>query len=318
VNTHLTMAVVACLVVVFSRDIWRRLRLRRALFILSRQVRFALRDAPRSALVLEVGSGHNPHLRSDVLCDKYLDDDSHRAAAIEIDRPLVIGDAAALPFKTKAFDVVFSSHMIEHLDDPRAFFDEAGRVAHAGLFTAPSAVRESLFSDLQHKWLVRPEGSGLRFVAKRSPIVNPIVHDFLMARVIDSVPRFDRFILAHWADLEIEYAWVGAPSCVVEGVPSGGVLAAPISADGTPGRTRSELIRMGLRSTVRGRLHSVLRSGRRFSWEDILACPSCRGDVTVSESQVRCTVCQATYSVESGIPIMLREKARATAVNGAG
>lgn len=54
--------------------VWRRFRLRRALFALRNQIMWSLRHAPRDKLVLEVGSGHNPHLRSDVLCEKYLYD----------------------------------------------------------------------------------------------------------------------------------------------------------------------------------------------------------------------------------------------------
>ena len=31
-------------------------------------------------LVLDVGSGHNPNPRSDVLCDRYIDDDTERGS----------------------------------------------------------------------------------------------------------------------------------------------------------------------------------------------------------------------------------------------
>ena len=92
------MACVSLLVVgsVLIMLLWRYLRLRRALFVLWQQIAWSIRYAPRDKLVLEVGSGHNPHVRSDVLCDKYLYDDAHRPAGIAMDRPLVVGDAVAL------------------------------------------------------------------------------------------------------------------------------------------------------------------------------------------------------------------------------
>ena len=39
--------------------------------------------------VLEIGSGHNPKARSDVLCDKFITDDEQRGGRIVADRPIV-------------------------------------------------------------------------------------------------------------------------------------------------------------------------------------------------------------------------------------
>ena len=69
-------------------------------------------------LVLDVGSGHNPNPRSDILCDRYIEDDTERGGSIRVDRPLIVADAHNLPFKTGAFDYVIASHIIEHMDDP--------------------------------------------------------------------------------------------------------------------------------------------------------------------------------------------------------
>ena len=34
-------------------------------------------------LVLDVGSGHNPNPRSDILCDRYIEDDTERGGSIQ-------------------------------------------------------------------------------------------------------------------------------------------------------------------------------------------------------------------------------------------
>jgi len=34
-------------------------------------------------IVLEIGSGHNPDPRSDILCDKYLEDNTQRRGGIK-------------------------------------------------------------------------------------------------------------------------------------------------------------------------------------------------------------------------------------------
>jgi len=121
---------------------WRRLRLRRASAVLRQQLVWSWRVAPRHALVLDVGAGNNPHLRADVLCERFLTDDLHRGGAVERDRPLVAGDAGALPFKTGSVDLLIARALIEHLRDPAAFFAEAGRVARGGLFVTRSATWE--------------------------------------------------------------------------------------------------------------------------------------------------------------------------------
>ena len=61
--------------------------------------------------VLEIGSGHNPKSRSDVLCDKFIGDDEQRGGAIVTDRPMVEADGQFLPFADRAFDYVICSRM---------------------------------------------------------------------------------------------------------------------------------------------------------------------------------------------------------------
>src|SRR5687767_801033 len=88
-------------------------------------------------LVLDVGSGHSPNPRSDILCDRYIEDDTERGGAIRIDRPLIVADGHNLPFKDKAFDYVIASHIIEHMDDPERFCSELTRVSRRGFIASP-------------------------------------------------------------------------------------------------------------------------------------------------------------------------------------
>ena len=83
-------------------------------------------------LTLEIGSGHNPHPKADILCDKYLLDNTEREGGLKRDRPLVIGDAQSLPFRTKAFKHVICIQVVEHADDIDKFLVEIQRVAWSG------------------------------------------------------------------------------------------------------------------------------------------------------------------------------------------
>ena len=99
-----------------------------------------------SDIVLEIGSGNYPWIRSDILCDKYIASSYERAfrSPIVIDRPFVIADAIKLPFKDKSIDFLYSSDLAEHLDRPDLFFEECNRIANRGCIKTPSALAERL------------------------------------------------------------------------------------------------------------------------------------------------------------------------------
>jgi SAM-dependent methyltransferase len=107
-------------------------------------------------IVLEIGSGHNPHWRSDVLCDKDLSIGKERQKKeLKIDRPLILGDGQNLPFKDKYFDYVIARHVVEHVDRPDKFLNELSRVAKAGYIEAPTMFSEGIRrTEHYHKWYI--------------------------------------------------------------------------------------------------------------------------------------------------------------------
>lgn len=115
------------------------------------------------ALILDAGSGHNPHPNTTVLCDLFVKDNGHRSdgQALKVDtRPFVCCDLQALPFQTKVFDLVYSSHVIEHVADPERALAELKRVGKHGKIVCPSLIREvCVGSHKMHKWIVKEDGS---------------------------------------------------------------------------------------------------------------------------------------------------------------
>lgn len=70
----------------------------------------------------------------------------------------VIGDGCALPFRDKAFDIVFSNSVIEHVADPAAMAREVRRVGRAYWVQAPDfwfPIEPHLVGPFVH-WLPAP------------------------------------------------------------------------------------------------------------------------------------------------------------------
>ncbi|MCP9612938.1 class I SAM-dependent methyltransferase [Coprobacter tertius] len=118
--------------------------------------------------VLEVGSGHNPTFRSDVVVDKYIDSNYHRSDNIMIypHQAFINADGANMPFKDKEFDYVICNQVIEHVDDPLLFVKELQRVAKRGYIELPSLIGESLFPKKSHKWVCLEIDNKLVFYEK--------------------------------------------------------------------------------------------------------------------------------------------------------
>jgi hypothetical protein len=109
---------------------------------------------PAEGLVLEIGSGDNPHPRSNVLVDRFIGDNTERGGNLVIDRPLVVADAHQLPFRDGAFAYIISSHILEHMDDPPQFARELQRIGQAGYIGSPSEIAERMFHWSFHRWYV--------------------------------------------------------------------------------------------------------------------------------------------------------------------
>jgi glycosyltransferase involved in cell wall biosynthesis len=116
--------------------------------------------------VLDVGSGHQPNRRANIILDKYIGETVHRTTQkveFPADKYFVLGDALLTPFASKKFDFVIASHVAEHIDDPLKFSDELQRISKRGYIETPGPLTEFLFPANSHKWIVRKSGNGLVF-----------------------------------------------------------------------------------------------------------------------------------------------------------
>ena len=84
-------------------------------------------------MILDVGCGVFPH--GTVNCDCHIKDVGHRGKEATINpktiRNFVLCDGQYLPFKNNCFNLVYSSQVIEHVDNPELFLRELVRVSNS-------------------------------------------------------------------------------------------------------------------------------------------------------------------------------------------
>lgn len=266
----------------------------------------------RGARVLDVGSGGSPNLRSNVLCDRYVHDGTERHGnPIVRDRPLVVGDVERLPFRDHAFDFVICSHVLEHVEDPVAAVLELQRVASRGYIETPSPVWERLAGYPFHRWIVTSQQRSLTFQPKSSPIFDDVMARWYAwagrRRGLHAWIWFNRRSLGVYTALRWEAPFdvhvLGEPPDGVsfQNAGPGGDDAAPASAAAGPVERALRLWGCALRRRVKI---------ARDDLTELLACPSCRGDLSSGTAELACVECGMRYPVdEQGSPWLLIEAA---------
>jgi len=123
-----------------------------------------------AGLVLDVGSGHRPNPRANILLDNEMEASEHRSgkkAFAPQHKQMVIGDALNMPFGDKEFDYIIASHIAEHLDDPEKFGKELARTGRKGYIETPGPLDEFFLNEPFHKWVVKVRRDRMIFSRKR-------------------------------------------------------------------------------------------------------------------------------------------------------
>lgn len=129
-------------------------------------VPFDMRGAEK---VLDIGSGAYPFPSATHLADLYLNGTSHRSEPLrKTGLPLQICDIECLPYSNKAFDFVYCSHVLEHVNDPSKACEELMRVGKKGYIETPTRLSDVMFNYIRlkdhHLWHVSCLGGTLVFM----------------------------------------------------------------------------------------------------------------------------------------------------------
>jgi SAM-dependent methyltransferase len=257
--------------------------------------------------VLEIGSGHNPKPRSDVLCDKLPEDDTQRGGKIVRDRPFVAADGQCLPFADKSFDYIICCHVLEHADDPSLFLSELMRVGKAGYIETPTEIGEKLYGWEYHKWLFKLDDSG-KLILKRKAEKSKFGQLFHQLFLTD--PDYARFhdknhnlflIQCEWSE-KIDYEIVENDAELID---LDNIENVNVLLKGKPHPSAFNSIKHLMPAWLR---QWVLQGRSKKTLEDIkniIVCPSCKSRLAWDENSIICNSCSRKYPIRNGIPFLL-------------
>jgi len=268
---------------------------------------------PDSYTVLDIGSGDSPFPAADVICEKFPWDDRERTARFKHDRPLVVGDIEHLPFKDKAFDFIFCSHVLEHTLHPDQAIAELQRVGKGGYIEVPTSFHEkTVLSYPGHLWFVSREGNNtLVFRQKTSGIVDAEVNEIVKQKLYEKDPSFEVFYYSRLYDLFlIGLYWKNSISCRVERSQSASTNFDKATIDMSHGE-----IKEARPSNSVGVMKSWIRKyhsrHKKIQLSDLVVCPNCSGALARRgmEPILRCGSCQVNFPIQDEVPVLLKEAA---------
>ena len=268
------------------------------------------------AFVVDVGGGHRPFARADVIFEKHPFEEAHRIAPVTHAAPILIVDGTKMPLPDAGCDGVFASHVIEHMPDPAAFIAELKRCAEWVYLEFPARIRELMFAWSFHEWLVVANRNHLIFYRNDIP---QLFGDFFH-RGYDAVfdawnmQRHDdlnAWTFCRTADLTWEMASESAFEYAIALSPKGADRCTEAPIERVP-YTLNQIARLAadavLPAAARDRLMHMVRRRRQGSIRPVtealvrrLMCLKCRrATLSLQPDAIQCS-CGARYGKRNGL-----------------
>lgn len=134
----------------------------------------------KNSLVVDIGCGDKPFWRADVFLDELSLGDEQRFSSTGIISDLglfVDCDITKTPFKDKAFDFSFCSHVLEHVEKPELAIQEIIRISKQGYIEIPDGIIEVMSPYQSHLWSVFFNSNELVFLRKSKKIHEVLVRN---------------------------------------------------------------------------------------------------------------------------------------------
>lgn len=246
-------------------------------------------------LVLDVGSGSNPHPAADVLLERYLDA-KHRYEPLVVDRPTILADGCKMPFRDKAFDFVIAFHVLEHVSDPASFLNELQRVGKAGYIETPNAIFERLVPYDVHLLEVMEVDGSLIIQKKSSAKPDAFLNEL---QLVQRSQKWHRLFYGKPQLFHVRHLWRDTISFkILNPETSTNWFIEPEVETAGKDTYESSTGGRGLRGSVLSALTRWQRMRKGTAdIKNLLVCPECHASLSMTDDQAICQQCDCSYSM---------------------
>jgi uncharacterized protein YbaR (Trm112 family) len=264
--------------------------------------------------VLDIGSGDSPFPPADVICEKFPWDDSERVTGFIHDRPLVIGDAEALPFRDQSFDFINCCHVLEHVCHPDLAIRELMRVGKRGYIEMPSSYFEKVFRSYPgHLWFVHNEKGTIVFKPKPQGTLDSEINDLYDNHLLDIDSLFSIYYYGRMSTLGVvSFFWEKQINYRLDGQIQSPEKAQELfekASSVVSPQKQKQIRRLSLPALAKKVIRWWFLRGKKIDLAQILACPTCKGKLFRKEGTYECASCRLSYPIQAEIPILLKETA---------
>jgi ubiquinone/menaquinone biosynthesis C-methylase UbiE len=246
-----------------------------------------------SDLVIDVGSGGNPHIWADVTTDMY-ENNEQRFTELKFKGLFVWSNAEKLPFKSKKFDYSISSHVLEHTAYPERMISELERISKAGYIETPPSWQELVCPYKMHFSRVTIENNVLVFKIK-SKFDEALPPDFEDIEMF--IKEFKKYTENNYVPFTVnKLFWKNSIRYRVirEKNYQPFELELEIETD------REE--RSFLHNLVKKLIEKLFTRNKKINELDVLCCPKCLSDLMENNQILECTKqkCKQKYPKYKG------------------
>ena len=257
----------------------------------------------RNDLVIEIGPGGDPFLRSDIAIERFLDDDTERHSAFIQDRTTIGADGARLPFRDKSVDYVICSHVMEHIPDPETFLKEISRVGRRGLIVTPAPGYDKLHPKRGHLWYVSNENNILVFRQKHEWNEFPEIRDYF--RGITRLPGYWKFWDSNYSAFNTMLQWNDHVEFRIDR--EGEFDMSRFIKVGDKGliEKESNTPQQRAKALISKIMRPLVSANTSVNINELVCCPVCQGklsNISVSTARTKCEGCGQSYAVKDGVP----------------
>jgi len=263
---------------------------------------FSWRGLPvnRRELVVDIGSGDNPNIRADILCDLYPQSNEERSGRLGIwvdERPFVMCDIQALPFRDKVFDYVLCSHLLEHVEDPEKAVKELTRVGKRGRVETPSKLMETVYGWPFHRWRVSWGEDGCLIFEGKDSSTNGLFSD-----EIKKSREFEELVSKFPSKFLVRFEWKGTFPVEMRGAPFSPSNRASFDPEEISRKmTRQKILRRKIKIFLIRFVRTWISCHSRLILLEILCCPKCRGVLLEQKGGYACRTCIRFFPELGGI-----------------